>query len=84
MAVGSGICTLDPDLACWAPKACEIRDEYGLEIPWDVPLRLLELFQNLVHNIEDLSNSYHDAATDALMCWQVFNELAAQCEADCV
>ena len=32
MAVRSGICTMDPDLACWVRKAYEIRDAYGLEI----------------------------------------------------
>ena len=84
MAVRSGICTMDPDLACWVRKAYEIRDAYGLEIPREIPMRLLELFKSLVRNNGDVTNSYCNAAKDALMCWQVCSKLAAQCEAACV
>jgi hypothetical protein len=75
-AVKSGICTMDPDIACWVRDMIGIRD-----IPRSIPMRLIDMVKALIIDSETLCRNHHSAGNDALMHYRLCRELYMRCEA---
>ena len=75
-AVQSGLCTMDPDIACW------VRGMIGMrEIPRSIPMRLLDMVKATVADSETLCGDYHSVGNVARMHFLLCNALYARCDA---
>ena len=73
--VRDGICTMDPDIACWVRSAAGLRDDGGNEIPWRIPIGLQDMLSILAPQHRNLFAGHHSADVDATMCWLICREL---------
>ena len=73
--VRGGICTMDPDIACWVRSAAGLRDDGGNEISWRIPIGLKDMLSILAPQHRNLFAGHHSADVDATMCWLICREL---------
>ena len=74
-AVRDGVCTMDPDIACW------VRSILGIgEIPRSIPMRLLDMVKGLLTETSELRSKHHSAGNDATMHFLLCRKLVSRCQ----
>ena len=73
--VRKGICTMDPDIACWVRGAAGLRDDGGNGISWSIPIGLKDMLSIVAPQHKNLFAGHHSADVDATMCWLICREL---------
>ena len=74
-AVREGVCTMDPNIACW------VRSILGIgEIPRSIPMRLLDMVNGLLTETTELCSQHHSAGNDAIMHFLLCRELVSRCQ----